>query len=955
MREKLVQALDRHLAARHGNPLENPVKRLAQDIVGWIDDGALDPPAIADLIQELSASAFDYRARRLAAHLGEGDIEANAAALRALVIRLTHAEDGALVPFEVFKGRVEREILGIVVTAHPTFSMSQELSVALARLATGHGEDGRPLRAADRAALLKMARRVRHGPPEGLDLGGELVLAAEAIGHVQGALRRVYGVVLEVAAEAYPARWSELRPRLVTVASWVGFDVDGRADIAWTDTLRAGLTNEARQLERYLAAVRALAARCATGAEKEPASPLKQAESRLHAMAQMLAKDLQRLDDLAGDDDAAPRFNRHLAASRQSRLVDAGEIIELLDRADADRQELALLGAEMANYGLGMAHIHMRLNASQLINAIRKQVGLESSPDSSGQRRGYLRAINALLDEVRPVSINFGSILAERMSARRMFMLIAQFLKYVDAATPIRLLIAECETPFTVLTALYFARLFGVDDKVDISPLFETPAALQIGHEIVGELLQSPHYRAYVHARGRLCLQTGFSDAGRYIGQVAAALAIERLRVKVADEIAAADLSDVELVIFDTHGESIGRGAHPVDFRRRLDYIDTPASRARFAAAGIPVKLELSFQGGDGYVYFATPEIAFATLCRLLEHALSAPAPATDDLFYRDTDYSLEFFLTIKEFNDRVIEDPDYAALLGAFGTNIVGATGSRKSLRQHEATATVDHGHPTQIRAIPHNAILQQLGYLANSVGGVGRAIARDRDHFLEVMAGSARCRLLISLAAVACRLSCLDAFAAYVALFNPVAWLLRAAEAEPERAEQMKRLARLLDEAGRHEKLNRILRRFLQDEIEFRATLDALEGDDLVPPWVAEAHPDLELLHAIRLALIEEIFQLVTRIPRFSSLPDVTTDEVVAELLHLDVPRAVEALRRAFPVAGRALDDASFGEPATYRVEGEQGYETEERELFQPMLELHDLLCRTSAAITHLMGAVG
>ena len=34
---------------------------------------------------------------------------------------------------------------------------------------------------------------------------------------------------------------------------------------------------------------------------------------------------------------------------------------------------------------------------------------------------------------------------------------------------------------------------------------------------------------------------------------------------------------------------------------------------------------------------------------------------------------------------------------------------------------------HPSQLRAIPHNSILQQLGTLANTIGGVGEAVAKD------------------------------------------------------------------------------------------------------------------------------------------------------------------------------------------------------------------------------------
>jgi len=94
-------------------------------------------------------------------------------------------------------------------------------------------------------------------------------------------------------------------------------------------------------------------------------------------------------------------------------------------------------------------------------------------------------------------------------------MIVAQMLKYIDATTPVRFLIAETESPLTLLSALYFAKLFGVEAKVDISPLFETTKAFERGLRVIDECLQNPDFAAYVRQRGRLCIQTGFSDAGR--------------------------------------------------------------------------------------------------------------------------------------------------------------------------------------------------------------------------------------------------------------------------------------------------------------------------------------------------------------------------------------------------------------------------------------------------------
>ena len=580
--------------------------------------------------------------------------------------------------------------------------------------------------------------------------------------------------------------------------------------------------------------------------------------------------------------------------------------------------------------------------------------------------RRFLREVNRLLDKVKPKTINFGSVMAEMTTAKRMFMVVAQFLKYVDARTPIRFLIAECDSPAAVLSALFFAKQFGAEDRVDISPLFETPEAMEHGHDIIRSLLENPHYCAYVRQRKRLCMQTGFSDAGRYIGQTAASMAVERVRVKIAGIMGRrrTKVEGVELVIFDTHGESIGRGAHPVSFKERLDYTYPPACRAEFACQGIPVKQEVSFQGGDGYAFFATKELAFATVCRLLEHALTSTEEACqavdqarkDDLFYEDTDFSLEFFLTVKNVNQRMMDNPNYATLLNAFGSNLLYTTGSRKVKRQHESKNGINQAHPTQIRAIPHNAILQQMGLLANSVSGLGQAISADQDRFVQFYKGSQRCREIISLAAFAYELSSLDSLAAYIDLFDPVSWLkLEDHEADEPRQEQMRRISRLVRDSQRHERMGRMFRVFYEEAIDFRRGLHAIGNGAFAPALVRECHPDLELLHAVRIALIHEIYLLASRLPKFSNLPDITMVEVVEDLLQLDVLGAVENLKRAFPISGSAFDNETFGEPASYKSDSAQGYAQEHRELFDPLVEIYDLVRRVSVGVSHIMGAVG
>ena len=52
----------------------------------------------------------------------------------------------------------------------------------------------------------------------------------------------------------------KLTPQMVTVASWVGYDLDGRRDIKWSDTIRLKLGEKVTKLADYCAQGEAIAA-----------------------------------------------------------------------------------------------------------------------------------------------------------------------------------------------------------------------------------------------------------------------------------------------------------------------------------------------------------------------------------------------------------------------------------------------------------------------------------------------------------------------------------------------------------------------------------------------------------------------------------------------------------------------------------------------------------------------
>ncbi len=968
--EALLAELRRQIAKRRAetelNPFGNPIQLLALDLGRRLDAGELSLAAIEQLIQRLTTESFVRRAGRLGRYLGEHDGAANRATIRRLIAGLAQDHDSPPpVPFETFRARIESERFGIVITAHPTFALARDLRVRLTELALD-GDAGSP----DRQAWLTAIGQCEHRPDQPLDLEEEHRQSVDALVNLHGALNQVYGLVFEVAEALYPDRWTELSPRLVTFASWVGYDLDGRSDIPWMATFAKRLKVQVLQLERYRQACQALRSLVAKGTgggdllellEARLALAIKQAEDEMEIFADPAAGSGPWRAQLA-------RAARAMHAGRDARLVDAGQLLDLIERAlrsaedPALRRGLCILRAEIRTHGLGLAHTHTRLNSRQIHNAIRKTIGMDHSPDDPSHRLSYLNAISALIDQVVPARINFGSLLLEKATAKRTFMIIAQLLKYVDATQPIRFLIAESETGFTLLTALYFAKLFGVADKVEISPLFETLTALEQGSRAIAEALGVPSFRAYVQSHGRLCIQTGYSDAGRSLGQIAAGYAIERLRLAVGRELARHGLADIELVIFDTHGESIGRGGHPESIADRLAYVDGSAVRTQLAQLGIACKQEVSFQGGDGYVYFSTPQAAFTTLTRILEHALTPPPAEVDDPFYRETDYVHEFFTVVQRFNQQIMDDPCYGALLGAFGANLLHRSGSRPVQRQHDSwSGQINLGHPSQLRAIPHNAILQQLGYLANSIGGVGQAVTKDPERFQRLYQDSPRFRRLMTMVEHAFKYSDLTVLRAYIDLFDPGFWLLLAAQhGEGTRAEELQALAAVMERAAVHERLTRIWRVFTRDYMDLanalrehrRRTREAGAQPIAVD---ATSRDVMHLLHALRIVLIQRLYLLAVHVPEFSGRHELTHERLLARLIQLDVEAAVDQLGQIFPVVDPAGYEDDFGEPATYESAEGQSYGQEHAQIFEPVAKLYTLIRRIGVAVIHNVGTLG
>ncbi|MXO73234.1 phosphoenolpyruvate carboxylase [Alteraurantiacibacter buctensis] len=904
-------------------PLFNPVFQLSLDLSRLLESGAMSLDQCAALVAEIECEALAARARRLRGLVAPVAPAANTRALKATL---------GTGDFAAFAARWDHPLVHTVFTAHPTFLLTPAQTAAVAQAASSDAP-------VDPACLA--------GARADVTLAYEHAEAMQAIAHAASARDTIVATVLDHAREQWPDQWLDLNPLPFRFASWVGYDMDGRTDIGWSASVGFRLAEKAQRLAFYSRQLAAI----------DPKHPL------LDELGPAADYAAERAQDFAGDlsDPAALSVaaNR-LTAGDPRKLLSLKRYIAALDdeaRATPDAARavaLKTLAAAMRADGLGMGWIHFRVNAKQLHNAIRRKLDPNGTLDLSS--KGAIVHIRRAISEVKPHRSNFAALAIESSTAIRQFLAMAQILAHVDADAPIRMLIAECEEPATILAALYFARLFGIDDKVDVSPLFETETALEHGGRFLDALLAEEEYRAYARRRGRVAIQTGFSDAGRFVGQLPASLAIERLQGRLAQAMADNDLADLAALIFDTHGESMGRGAHPCSIADRLSWPLSHWARRRFARSGIRLEPEVSFQGGDGYLWFATPELALATLTRMVENAPGVTDEnAPKDPFYQRTDLSLDFYRAIRDHQHEHLESRTYSRAVTAFGLGLLNPTGSRVSRRQSDISADREMSL-RQIRAIPHNAILQQLGYPVNVIAGVGHAAEGNYEEMATLLKDSARGQQLIRLVRAANALASVKTVAAYGELFNSAYWASRPYRGTEEHlSHACEALAEYLVKDDRNGVFRRLASRLRVDALKLHRLLS------LLPPAAdgevtgEDTRRTIGVLQAIRLALFQYMMIRAVSVPVFSRANDVSRDDVLEMVFTLRIDEALAQLRRAYPTSFPQITDFRLNEPTDYPEGEDHGYEAIRTRFIDPIEAAQALNLRITTAIANLFGAHG
>ncbi len=902
------------------DPLSNPVRELSHELSRALEGGGLTLSDIKGLVDYLDMEAFGRRAEHVTAYLTQGgykDIET-----------LVAAQSADLPDIETFHAHWAARRETIIFTGHPTFILSQAARIALAAQAQANAVP------AQSAGL----------PDAPITLALEHSQAEKALSCAADAVFELNKAILKEAQRRFPDDWQKVRPNPIGLGTWVGYDMDGRTDIGWPAVILHRLHEKKVRLSLYGNRLSAVG-----GAVAAITDRLKVARDLLDAHITAFSQNLDDPQTLAAAANRLTGESGHLTSLEP--ILDELETIA----AEADDEtslSIRAICAEMRTFGLGMGEIHFRLNAAQIRHTARNLLGVSSDDDLFG--RGALEEISSLIADAKPLRVNFASLATERASSARLFIAMAQILKHIDADSPIRLLIAECENPVTVLAAIYQAKLFGVDHKVDVCPLFETALSLDRGRRILDVLFRQPAYRAHVERRGCIAIETGFSDAGRFMGQIPACLAIERLQGQLADEMERHGLGHLDAIIYDTHGESMGRGGHPGGVVDRCLYALSPWARHQFAKRNIHLRHEQSFQGGDGYLWFTNETLAEKTLIGILTAGEEAARLATvEDPFYRETSASLDFYNAVKRRQEALFRDPAYNIALGAMGLSLLPTTGSRKSRRQFDRQAD-EETSLRRIRAIPHNGILQQMGFLANILGGVGSALAVEPEAFERLRRQSDRFDRLMRLVDRARMGSDMKTFIAYMKLYDGSFWATRPISGEEPGIERAcATLAATLSEDGRYFSGLQLAARLRSDSLALSQALNEMGLDQ--GGTSGHTDPQLDLLHVVRLALIQRLFLMAADLPTFTPGGSFSREAVMRSVFALDIDGAATALRDAFGEDDPELLALSLDEPADYPGAETRTTSGLSDHVMSDLATLSRLVHRVRVGLANHFGAVG
>ena len=250
LRKILQKDLDKIRSGAEKDPFSNSINMLALDISRRLEKGKLNYSALEALIQRLAVGSVGLKVDKLKKYIGEVDLDKNNKTIKNLFKKIISNPDKTKSFSSILKNQLKKDVFGIVLTAHPTFGMTEDTLKNIASMATMTDYKGKNFNYRSKEIIKKYFR-----------LNNDLIkishsifehnISLVALKNLQEALIIFYGQLFEFTKEEFPQDYLTQHPGfLVYIPGWL-YDVDGRGDISWVDTLLKRLLVKIEQLVIY--------------------------------------------------------------------------------------------------------------------------------------------------------------------------------------------------------------------------------------------------------------------------------------------------------------------------------------------------------------------------------------------------------------------------------------------------------------------------------------------------------------------------------------------------------------------------------------------------------------------------------------------------------------------------------------------------------------------------------
>lgn len=602
--------------------------------------------AFASLIEKLDEDQLEAMARANALECHLMNTAEERERLRALHTRGERPTDGVAAALDDlweigfrerdFRAFFDRALVMPVITAHPTESRRRSALDHLSRISGLLGDPTSRAQAALEAEVLALyaTEDSRSHRPTPLD---EVETALDVFRRsLLEVTPRIYRTIEDRLTARFGGTWR--LPSFLRWGTWVAGDRDGNPNVTSVTTRAALQRQRAVVLTRYLADVEALG--------KSLSMSVLRARGPIDELIASIEADRDRLPEVAAH--ARPRTVHEPWREKlwyiQARLRGT---LEHAEQGYADvaryRQDLAVLDRSLREAGFAAIADQELRDALRRVDVfgfhlasmdLRQHSGVHDRVVGEllarGGKPGYLdrdeadrRALlgNVLTAPVSPVR-DRDALTAEAREVLATLDVVGRARRELGPRACERYVTSFTREVSDLLEVVFLARSAGLaPGELRPVPLLEQLEDLARADQIARGMLDNPVLRTEIG--DELEIMVGYSDSGKQVGYVAAAEALRRAQLALAEVVAP---TDVKLTIFHGRGGALGRGGGPA----------SDAIRAQPAVA-VGGRIRVTEQGETVTARYARPAIAERdlelTMAAVLGAAVTArePSPPSSD------------------------------------------------------------------------------------------------------------------------------------------------------------------------------------------------------------------------------------------------------------------------------------------------------------------------------------